>query len=223
MRKPYLLVLATMLALTACAGSTQTSNEPVRSRLSAAKQSVDNATFIGFTLTSDNLPDGVDALESATGTGTHAPAFTGKIQVRKGFSFNAPLVAVDGKVYAQLPFVGWTAITPGDYGAPDPAELMNRQTGLSSLLTHTVAPKDAGSERSGSEVLTKIEGQLPGRVVHALFASAAVTPFDVTYTVTSDDALHGVSITGPFYGHGDTTYSITLDLAAAPVHVTPPK
>ncbi len=226
MRRLSLLLVTALLAvlgLTGCGGSAS-NGEPVGARLDAAKKSFDDASFIGFTLTSDNLPDGVDALESASGTGTHAPSFTGKIQVRKGLSFDAGLIAVGGKVYAELPFVGWTKINPADYGAPDPAALMNTSTGLSSLLTDTVDPTDAGSERNGSEVLTKIDGTLPGKDVQRLFSSAADADFKVTYTLTADDALHSVLITGPFYGadHGDSTYSIVLDLSADPVTVTAP-
>jgi lipoprotein LprG len=221
-RKLILLLVAASLVLSACGGSTS-NDEPLRHRLVAAKKSFDDAKYIGFTLTSENLPEGIDALEGASGTGTRAPSFTGKIAVRKGFAFNADLIAVGGKVYAKLPFVGWTTIDPGDYGAPDPAALMNQRTGLSSLLVDTVDARDAGTERSGNTVVTKIEGTLPGRYVHALFSSAALSAFDVQFTVTDEDDLHSVSMTGPFYaGHDDCTYTITLDLSAAPVTVHAP-
>jgi lipoprotein LprG len=222
-RRLTTLMVVVLFAVAACSGSTS-NRQPVADRLVAAKKSFDDAKFIGFTLSSDHLPGGVSALESAHGTGTHAPAFTGSVQVMKGLSIDAGLVAVDGAVYAKLPFVGWSKINPADYGAPDPAALMNRRTGISSLLTDTVAAKTSGSERSGSTILTKVDGHLPGKYVHALFSSSALTSFKVTFTLTDGNALHGVSITGPFYGdHGDCTYSIIFDLTADPVTITAPQ
>jgi lipoprotein LprG len=223
MRRLVMLAAAAMLALTACSGASSNAESP-EARLAAAKHSLDGARFIGFTLSSDNLPD-TTSLESAHGTGTHAPAFTGEVQIKRGLSFTAPVVAVGGKVYAKLPFLSWSTIDPTDYGAPDPSQLMDRRTGISSLLTHATAISDDGSERSGKVVLTKIAGTLPGRFVHALFPSSAVSPFHVTFTLTDDDMLHDVSITGPFYGsdHGSSTYSIQLDLSADPVTITPPQ
>lgn len=211
-----------LLAATACSGS-GTSDEAVGDRLAAAKQSFDAADFISFDLTSEDLPDGVTALEGASGTGTHAPAFTGEIDVQRGLSFSAPVVAVDGAVYAKLPFADWSTIDPTNYGAPDPAALMDEQTGLSSLLVHTEGAKVDGSERSGSAVLTKVTGTLAGAEVHALFPSAAKEPFTVEFLLTDDDDLRSVSMTGAFYGdHDDGTYAIEFDLAADPVDISAP-
>ena len=78
--------------------------------------------------------------------------------------FTAKLVALDGKVYADLPFVSWSTINPADYGAPNPAALMDSSTGLSSLLTDALRPTADGTERSGNTVLTKISSTLPGKV-----------------------------------------------------------
>lgn len=211
-------------AAAACSGAgSSSSDESVSDRLTAAKASFDAAKYISFSLTSDNLPGDVSALESAAGTGTHAPAFTGDIKVHRGLSFSAPIVAVGGVVYAKLPFVAWSKINPADYGAPDPAALMDRRTGLSSLLIHTTGATLDGSERSGSTVLTKVTGSLPGKDVHALFPSAAETPFSVEFLLTADDELHSVSMTGPFYGDAsDGTYAIDFDLAADPVDISAP-
>jgi lipoprotein LprG len=222
-RRLIVATLVVLLAMTACGGSSS-NDESIGTRLAAAKTSFDDARFIGFTLSSDNLPD-TTALESASGTGTHAPAFTGEVKIKRGLTFSAPLVAVDGVVYAKLPFVAWSTIDPSDYGAPDPSALMNRSTGISSLLTDATHTAEDGSERNGSVVLTKISGTLSGASVHRLFPSAAETPFDVTFTLTDDDDLHDVSITGPFYGsdHGSSTYSIELNLSADPVTITAPQ
>lgn len=218
------LTLFALTGLTACSGGSSSSGKSLDARMAAAKKNLDDAKFIGFNLTSKDLPD-TTALESAHGTGTHAPAFLGEVQVKRGLSFNAPLVAVDGKVYAKLPFVSWSTIDPSDYGAPDPSTLMNRSTGISSLLTSATNLKDEGTERSGQDVLTKISGTLPGASVHALFPTAADTPFDVIFTLTDEDVLHDVSITGQFYGtdHDPSTYAIEVDPSADPVTITAPE
>src|SRR6476659_8621978 len=142
------LTFVVLGALTACSGSSS-NDESLDARLAAAKQNLDDAKFIGFTLESQDLPD-TTALASAHGTCPHAPAFVGEVQVKRGLSFTAPLVAVDGKVYAKLPFVSWSIIDPTEYGAPDPSTLMNRSTGISSLLTSATDLSDDGTERSGS-------------------------------------------------------------------------
>lgn len=221
-RRLNLVMLILLVVVVGCSGSSSGS-QPVGERLAAARKSFDAAKFISFTLTSQDLPGDVSALESAHGTGTHAPAFTGEIQVQRGLSLSAPIVAVGGKVYAKLPFVSWSEINPSDYGAPDPAALMNKSTGLSSLLTDTVNPKLAGSERSGSTVLTKVTGSLPGKDVHALFPSAADSAFTVVFLLTDSNDLRSVSMTGPFYGdNGNGTYAIDFDLAADPVDISAP-
>lgn len=219
-----MLVAILLVVLVGCRDSGN-NEQPVGERLAAAKQAFDTARYIGFTLTTDGLPDGIGGLESANGTGTHEPTFTGEIQISQGLSFTAKLLAVDGEVYAELPFVGWTKIDPADYGAPDPTVLMDRSSGLSSLLTGATATATDGSERSGTAVLTRVSGVLPGNAVHALFPASALTPFRAIFTLTDDNVLHSVSMTGRFYGadHDPSTYYIELDLSAEPVTVSPPE
>lgn len=204
-------------------GSSPSSLTPAQ-RLGHAKHDFDRAKFIHISLNATQLPSGLPAaLESATGTGTHAPAFTGTVEVRTGLTITAPVVAVHGIVYAKLPFAGWSQLDPAKYGAPDPARLLDPEAGVSELLVETRHPKQAGSQRSGSEVLTTIAGTLPAAAVHRLFPSSGTSTFRVVYTLTSDDHLHGLTITGPFYaGHGDATYSLNLDTSAAPVTIRAP-
>ncbi len=204
-------------------GATPSSLTPAQ-RLGHAKHDFDRAKFIHISLNATQLPSGLPAaLENATGTGTHAPAFTGTVQVRTGLTITAPVVAVNGTVYAKLPFAGWSQLDPATYGAPDPARLLDPQAGVSELLVETQHPKQTGSQRSGRQVLTTITGTVPAALVHRLFPSAGSSDFHVVYTLTSDDHLHGLTITGPFYaGHGDATYNLTLDTAAAPVTIRAP-
>ena len=221
------LAVAALVAastLSSCKGGSSDNDEPPADRLSTAKASLDDADYIAFTLSTDSLPDGLNAgLMKAAGTGTHDPSFTGSVDVKAKLSINAPVISVDGTVYAQLPIIGWREIDPADYGAPDPAALMDTSTGLSSLFPKTVDPTLGDQVREGDQVLDTIHGTLPGDAVGAVFPSAGDGEFDVTYSVTSDDAIEGIDVTGPFYGDaGDVAYTLTFDLDADPVAIQPP-
>jgi lipoprotein LprG len=220
-----LVLLGISVALTGCGSDgSKISKESLSDRLSAAKKSFDAADYIGFTLSTDKLPGGVDeGLYSARGTGTHAPAFTGKVKAKAGVTLDVNVVAVDGKVHAKLPFVGWTTIDVTKYGAPDPAALMDDDTGLSSLLTGAQNPKDSGQERDGSTVLTKIKGTVPGKQMHALFPTADIDDFDATFKLDDKDQLVSAEFVGPFYkGQSDVTYDLTVDLHATTVSIKAP-
>lgn len=218
-----LAVLGTVV--TGCtSGGSSSSTLTASQRLSQAKHDFDRAKFIHITLNATTLPTDLPAaLQSADGTGTHAPAFTGTVEVRTGLTITAPVVAVNDTVYAKFPFAGWTRLDPAKYGAPDPANLLDRQSGVSALLVETQQPKRTGSRRSGHEVLSTISGTLPGQAVHRLFPSSGGADFTVVYTLSSDNHLTGMTITGPFYaGHSDATYKLDLDTHATPVTIRAP-
>lgn len=230
MRRLTFSLLAALLAVTAvvgCSGDKKAGDKDgdltPTERLAAAKDSMDQAEFIGFTLATQKLPDGLDGLLTAKGTGTHDPAFTGTVKVQTDLTIDAKLIALDGKVYAELPFLGWTDIDPADYGAPDPADLMDTDKGLSSLLTALTDVKEGDQQRNGSEILTTIKGQLPGDAVKAVFPSAGSDNFDASFTLSDDNELRSAKISGPFYeGKDDVTYTIDLDLDAPSVDIKKP-
>ena len=64
-------------------------------------------------LSTDNLPAGVTGITKASGVATATPAFDGTITVvLSGQSVDVPVIAVDGKVHAQIPFTpGWNAVS----------------------------------------------------------------------------------------------------------------
>lgn len=224
-RRFLLLAVTLVLALTACSGSSSVKQPDLspQERLAQAKRSLDAASYIGFTLTAAELPSYISGLLSASGTGTHAPAFTGKVKVQTGVDISAPLIALNGNVYAKLPFAGWSELNPADYGAPDPASLMDRRSGLSSLLPATTGLTTGDSQRSGDKVLTSITGTLPGSAVQHVFPSAATDSFTVDYTLAADNTLVGAKIVGPFYsGQPDVTYTIDLNLDADAVDINAP-
>jgi lipoprotein LprG len=224
-RKIVIALVGIGLVLAGCGSSTaKSAKETPAQRLSAAKRSFDASRYIGFDLSTSQLPSGVSTgLYSASGTGTHAPAFTGKVKAKAGLTLDVDVVAVGGKVYAKLPFVGWTSIDVTKYGAPDPAALMNRSTGLSSLFIDATHLKAAGQERAGSTVLSKVTGTVPGVAVHAIFPTAATKPFDATFKLTDANDLRSAEFTGPFYGgQDDVTYTLNVRLDASQVDIKAP-
>lgn len=209
-------LLAASATLAACSsdGNQQPKTSP-RDTLAAAKGNLDGTSGLRIALSTKKLPTGVSGLLAADGVATHAPAFQGNIKVSAGgVVADAAVVAVGGVVHAKLPFTSkFVRINPGDYGAPDPADLMNPDGGLSSLLTAARHVKQGGQVRQGKVVLSSYTATVPGAAVAAVIPSArSSADFDATFTVTDKDQLARTVLTGPFYpGAADVTYSIVFD------------
>jgi lipoprotein LprG len=222
-----LLLAATLL--TGCSGSDDSggSAQTPQDALAAAKKTLDDTSGVHFTLDSKDVSGSTTGLLSAEGVLTHAPAFDGSIVVQlAGLKPEVPVVAVDGKVYAQLPLTtGWQEIDPSDYGAPDPAALMGTDDGLSSMLTATTGVEKGDSVRGGEgnkEVLTTYTGTLPSSAAKVILPSVT-GDVDATYTVTDDDELRQAVLTGDFYGTGsDETYTVTVDEYGTEKDITAP-
>lgn len=207
------LAASLVLGVAGCQGDEAGSTESPEDRLAEAKRSFDDAEYIDFTLSTDTLPTGLEGLLSAEGTGTHDPAFDGEVKVQTNLDVTAPLIAVNDTVYIKLPFSDWSTIDPAGYGAPDPAQLMDPEQGISSLFTATDNLQAGDPQRDGETVVTPLDGTIPGAAVKKVFPSSGTDDFDVTYRLTDDNAIDGIDITGPFYeGSPDVTYSISLDL-----------
>jgi lipoprotein LprG len=217
MTRPRARAVLAALALLGCGtlaacGGEESPELTTEERLASAKTALDETAGVRIALRADELPPSVDGLLTADGVGTHAPAFEGDIQVSaSGLTAKASVIAVDGKVWAVLPFTtDYAPIDPGDYSAPDPAALMSADGGLSSLLTAADDVEEGDQVREGEEVLTEITGTLPGDAVASVIPSArADADFDAAFTLDDDNQLSEVTMTGPFYpGAGDVTYTI---------------
>lgn len=183
--------------------------------LAAAKQALDETSGVTLSLATDALPEGVDGILKATGVATHAPAFDGDLTiVVNGLDVDVPVVSVDGTVYAKLPFTrAFAEVNPADYGAPDPAQLMDPDTGLSTWLTEVTGVEEGERVRDGEVVLSSYTGSLPGDVVDASIPSADEdVDFPATFRVDEDGRLRSVEISGPFYGSSGTVdYTVSVD------------
>ena len=209
------LLLPVLLVLSGCSGGDSGgggSSSPTQV-LAGAKKQIDETKGLELKLSTKSLPKNVDGVLEASGIGTHQPGFDGDLKMLvNNVTIDVPVVAVDGKVYAKLPFTSsFAEVNPNDYGAPDPADLMNPDTGLSSWLTATKNVKEGGKSRFGDQVLTTYTGTIPGTAVAGTIPSAdGGADFAATYHIDDKGKLVDAEVKGPFYGSGDVDYSIAL-------------
>ncbi len=207
------LLAAALLALCGCSGSSDDGEDP-GDVLASAKKQLDETSGVRIRLATEELPDGVDGVLDADGVGTHDPAFDGDIKLLfNDVTVDVPVVAVDGKVWAKIPFTtGFSDIDPSEYGAPDPADLMDPDGGVSTWLTEATDVEKGDRVRDGDVVLTEYSGTLPGETVAAVIPSAdEAASFPVTFHVDDDDRLVSADLSGPFYGDaGEVDYTLGL-------------
>ncbi|MGC4112536.1 MAG: LppX_LprAFG lipoprotein [Nocardioides sp.] len=221
---PLLVLVA--LAAVACGGKSGSSEDPATA-LAKARHQLDATSGLTLSLRTDDLPSGVEGLRSAAGTVTDAPAYDGTLGVVTGIgSFSVPVKAVGGKVYAQIPLTpGWSEVDPGDYGAPDPAQLLDADHGVPSILAATTSAAAGDQIRGGTdnkEVLSTYTGTVPASAVSAIIPGATGA-FKATYALTSDDELRQLRLSGVFYsGHPANTYTLLLTDYGKTLDVTAP-
>jgi lipoprotein LprG len=220
-RSPLLLASCALLAagvLASCSddqGSVSDERSPEQV-MELAKTTLDETSGVNLSLKTTDLPAGVTGVTEATGVGVHPPAFDGSLTVvLAGTSLNVPVIAVDNKVYAQIPLTpGWSDVDPAEYGAPDPATLMSPETGFSSLLPATEGLEEGESVRGGvdnKEVLTEFTGTVPDSAVRNILPGAT-GDFDAKYTISADGELREAVLTGVFYPNTESmTYTIGFE------------
>ena len=208
------VLLPLLLVAAGCSGDDPADETTPDEALADAKTKLDETSGVELRLSTEALPAEVDGLVNATGVGTHAPAFEGTVDLSVNeLSLEVPVVAVDGQVFAKLPFTKkYAEVDPADYGAPDPAQLMDSRTGISSWLTEVTDVEAGDRSREGSLVLSSYSGTLPGDVVADSIPTAdTAADFPVTFRIDDEGALHSVDVSGPFYGKGgDVDYTVTL-------------
>lgn len=233
-RSRVLLAVAAALAgalLVGCTGGGDdagpgTDTSALQKRLDTAKKTIDDAETVEVSLATSSVPDGVSGLLSAKGRGNHSPAFTGDVKVSTGgATLSAEVVAVDGTVYAKTDITPvYLTIDPASLKAPDPAGLIDADTGLTQILVQTDDLEEGKKSRDGQDVLTSVTGTLPGSVVSQIIPSATKgARFDVTYRLTDDDVLRDATMSGPFYGGStDVTYTVRLATSDEPIEIEAP-
>ena len=221
------LLVALAVAVSGCSGSSSSDRPDPAAALKTARETLAGTSGVTLGLGTDDLPDHVEGVKTATGTVTDAPAFDGTLGVvtRLG-SFSVPVKAVEGKVYAQIPLTpGWSEVDPADYGAPDPAQLIDATNGIPAILAATTGAQTGRQVRGGTdnkEVLDTYTGSVPASAVQKLIPTATGT-FDATYSLTSAGELRAATLTGTFQsGQPSMTYALSLTDYGATKDITAP-
>lgn len=181
--------------------------------LATAKKALDKAPSIAFTMSTGSVPKSGNAVLGANGTLTHQPAFQGTVDV---FIFggrkSVPVVAVDGKVYAQILTPSMQPINPSDYSAPDPAAFADPATGISGLLLKLTDLSGCQGKLAGKDRVAEFSGTLAGALVAPIIPSASASgSYRTTVGLRSDGSVATLAVTGNFFdADGDVTYDLSF-------------
>jgi lipoprotein LprG len=222
---PSLALATTLLLGTAgCFGQDGGDDGPVsedrtpQEVMELAKQTLDEAEGVQLDLYAVDLPrEARTALIEANGIVVRPASFEGEGKVRaSGFEVDVEMRAIDDDFWVKSPVLGnsWVEVDPGEYGIPNPNELMAPEGGLSELLLENEGLEEGDSVRGGDnndEVLTSFTGTLPGDAVEDVVSIASGDGFDMEYLVADNGELREIRITGEFYGGKELTYVVNLD------------
>jgi lipoprotein LprG len=219
-RALVLLALLPLTGLVACGGSggsDGSSGAAPADALATAKSHLDTTSGVHVTLATSDLPSGVTAPTRADGVLTRAPAFSGSITVPVlGISADVGVIAVDGKVWAKLPFTSsYQTIDPAKFGVPDPAALLDPTDGISALLSESRDATKGSSRRGGQDnrsILTEYDATVPGDAV-AKIIHGATGDFQAAYTIDDGGDLDEATLTGHFAGAAKPSFTYTVTLS----------
>jgi lipoprotein LprG len=220
------IVALIAIALAGCSGSDGDSGDSA-ALLAAARTSLDATPSLHFDLTSSNVPTNGTRLESGQGVVARPNSFQGTLGLlMNGSKVSVGLVSTKGTVYAKLPFSDSFAVTdPTAFGLSDPANLIDSKTGITRMFGELTDITTGADKRIGEDVVTQVNGSLPGSLVDDLLTSAdPAKPVKAElYITTKTHQLRRAVLTGPFFDKAqDSTFSIVLDQYGVAVTVTAP-
>lgn len=226
-RRSLLAVAGLALALAGCSGEDAAPQQPPAERLAAAKAAFDAAKTVALDLSSRDVPSVENGVTAAKGNGAISPTepkFQGTITgTVGGVNGTIDAIAIGDTAYLKLFTPDYEETDLETLNAPNPALFFDPAVGISSLLTQTGDPKDGGQTRSGREVLTKIDGTLPGKRIEELFHLGDGTgTFTVSYGITDTGELRTATLKGPFFPPAEATYLLTLTAYGAPAPISRP-
>lgn len=217
-------LLAAAVLVSACGSS---STHPGATQILAkAKATADAASAVHFVLTSKNVALSGTNLVGGQGDLARPSSMKGSFSVAvSGFTANVKVVAVGDAFYAELPFSAhYQKTNPSDYGLTNPAELLDRDKGLTHLLSEAQNPTVGAPVRVGGELLDTVNFTVLGTSIPVLPDLRPSDPVQVTASINpSNSQLRIVTLVGPFTSAGpNSTYVVTLSNYDEHVSITLP-
>lgn len=218
------LALLAAPALAACGSSTPNVSAPVL--LQKAKAKADASSAVHFVLTSKNVALSGTNLVGGQGDLARPSSLQGSFSVAiSGFTANVKVVSVGDVFEAELPFSNHYAKTdPANFGLTNPAELLDRDKGLTKLLTLAQNPTLGPSVRVGGELLDTVSYTVPGTAIPVLPDENPSKPVRLTVAINpSNYELRSVTLVGPLTSAtSDSTYVVTMSNYDEHVNITLP-
>lgn len=221
--------LVAVTGLAACSGDEAAKGDDWSDAGVKAKEFLDETSGIEVSISTADDP-GVDYLSAATGTiVADPPAFEGEANGSvSGLPVSSvPVISVDGTMWINHPLLGgWSdRFQPEDLCAPDPALLLDPDSGVSSVLTSSEDVTAGESERGGAdnkETFDIYTGTATGDAIRAILPCAEGDEFAATYRIDDSGHLSSARLTGVFFPDSSevtytidvTGYDVTKDIAA---------
>lgn len=220
--------VAALLAVTGCSGEEEPDAPTPQERLAAAQAKIEETDALTIALTSTGVPNDVNGVQSATGTGViedDVVKFEGEFQGRvSGVTATAGVLAIGDETYMKLFTPDYAPVNLDELGAPNPTSFFEPETGIASLIGATTDIEEKGQSREGRDILTEITGTLPGEKVEALLMLGGPdTEFDVAYGLTADDELRRAVLSGEFYEGTESTYTLIVTDYGSPIEIESPR
>jgi len=224
---PLRLSTVALVGLLLAAGcGSRTYETDARKILDEAKATVDRSDTLHFHITSDGAGGVPTYLVGGDGDAKRPDGFTGTLNVvALGLPFSIGIVSTGGVFYVRLPFTTtFRPAHPSDYGFADPAGLIDREHGVTSLLADPMSATLADRERIEGVEVYEIDITVSGDQVKALLADVMPeTPVKGRVAVDVDShRVVRVVLTAPFTSERLSTYTLSLSNYGETVSISPP-
>lgn len=198
--------------------------------LSNAKSTLDKAATVHFHLDNGGVAINAPGAYIVTGDGDakRPDEFVGKIEASvAGLLVPVDVLSYGGTFYVQLPFSStWDKTDPGNYGFNDPAQIIDPQHGMSTILVNPEHVQLLARDRLNGEELEEVKGSVAGSKISVFVQTADPSKsVDVQFGIAvNTHELRRVKLSN-LYLPGDptpTSYTIVLTNYGEGLTVTPP-